>query len=155
MGDLAALKTALENDVRYDADVVAGWNGNLLVLLKQQDPTATKVWREVPGKVVRRLIAPGIKTLTVDQRERLKLLVGADGNVDASDVDVRSEFQDIFSGQPAIITALRAVAEVRPCYCEGFGFDVGEMTLHVLWGVLRSIPKSQLARYLAGDFEGP
>ena len=142
--NLVALKTALESDPRYDSAVRSGKNRELLALLSAPEPGAT-VFQAVPKDDVLEAIGDGVRPLTPSQLETLRLYTSGD-QVDFRRLGIRTEIQEIFRGNQPVLDRLTAVSERTRSYGEAFGDDV---TLRDLWAVLKQIPKSYMAQYLA------
>lgn len=148
--DYAALQTALENDARYDADVVGGSNSNLIALLNEEDPAGGDVWLTVSVKQVREVIASAIPSLSALEVAQLRILLDdtKNGKVDGADASVRAALQAVLAGHSTELAALVALARRRATYGQAFGFD--KVKNRDLWQVLPLIAKSHHARYLAG-----
>lgn len=143
--DFAALKTALETDPRYDTAVRAGKNRELLALLDQEEAGQT-VFKSVPVDEVREAIGDGVRGLTAAQIQVLRLFVSEQGEVDFRKAATRAEIREIFTGNTTVLGRLQAVATRTRTYGEAFG---GTVALHDLWVVLKQIPKSYMATYIA------
>ena len=142
--DLDALKTALENDPRYDSAVRTGQNRELLNLLKDPE-TGQTVFQSVPKDDVLEAIGDGVRSLTTAQIETLSLYMSGE-QVDFRKPPIRTELQQIFTGNTAVLDRLQTLEVRTRAYGEAFG---GEATLRDLWVVLKQIPKSYMAQYLA------
>ncbi len=142
--DLVALETALETDPRYDVAVRAGKNRNLLALLNEAE-TGQTVFQAVAKDDVLEAIGDGVRSRTAAQIEALRLYTSGE-QVDFRKPAIRTELQEIFTGNQPVQDRLQALATRTPSYGEAFG---GEVTLRDLWAVLKQIPKSYMAQYLA------
>lgn len=146
MTDLIALKTALENDARYDTVVRSGKNSAVLALLNDDEVGQTR-FLVVPIDDVLEAIGDGVRGLTAAQRETLKLFTVRD-TVDFRKSAIRTEIREVFSGNATVLTRLQTVAQRTRTYGEAFT-DSGAISLRDLWDVLKDIPKSYMAQYLA------
>ena len=142
--DLNALKTALETDPRYDAGVRAGRNEELLALLKVAE-TGQTVFQSVSRDDVLEAIGDGVRSLTSAQIEALRLYTSGE-QVDFRKPAILTEVREILSANQPVLDRLQAVAQRTRTFGEAFG---GEVTLRDLWAVLKQIPKSYMAQYLA------
>ena len=142
--DLAALKTALETDTRYDAAVRSGKNSILLILLKEEEAGQT-VFRAVTSEDVLDAIGDGVRGLTGVQLEMLRLYTSREF-VDFRKTAIRAELREIFSGNASALTRLKTVESQVRSYGEGFG---GIVSFRDLWKVLPGISKSYMAKYKA------
>ena len=144
--DLVALETALETDPRYDVAVRAGKNRDLLALLNEAE-TGQTVFQAVAKDDVLEAIGDGVRSRTAAQIEALRLYTSGE-QVDFRKPAIRTELQEIFTGNQPVQDRLRALATRTPSYGEAFG-EGSEVTLSDLWKVLPQIPKSYMAQYLA------
>jgi len=142
--DLVALKTALQTDLRYDSAVRGGKNRELLSLLNEAEIGQT-VFQAVARDDVLEAIGDGVRSLTAAQIEALRLYTSGE-QVDLQKPAIRTEVQRIFAGNQPVLDRLQAIAQRTRSYGEAFG---GEVTLRELWVVLKQIPKSYMAQYLA------
>ena len=125
--DFNALKTALENDVRYDVAVREGANGTLVTLLNAEDTAAAFVFDDVPVADV--LEAAGqsrLATLIPDDRARLQVLkqsgeFGA-ATIATSKSAIRAELLDVFGITEAQLVAGVPAVRRRPKFGEAFGY---------------------------------
>ena len=148
--DLAALKTALETDSRYDAAVKAGKNRDLLTLLNASEPARTKIVTTTRDDVME-AIGDGIRTLTSMEVETLSLLLGVD-TVDFTKAGILSEIENIFSANATVLSRLRALHTVSRTYGEAFAGEPGDVvTNRDLGAVLSQIPKSYMATKTVAD----
>lgn len=146
MIDLVALKTALETDVRYDAAVRSGKNSQVLALLNDPELGQTQLLM-VPTEDVLEAIGDGVRGLTVAQRETLRLFTAREF-VDFRKAAIRTEIREVFAGKAAVLSRLQAVAQRTRTYGEAFT-DGEAVSLKDLWAMLKDIPKSYMAQYLA------
>ncbi len=144
--DLVALEEALENGSRYDAAVRSGKNSQILALLNEDEAGQTQ-FLVVPTDDVLEAIGDGVRGLTAAQRETLRLFTARD-IVDFRKKAIRDEIQEVFSGKAVVQTRLQAVAQRTRTYGEAFT-DGEAISLRDLWAVLKDVPKSYMAQYLA------
>lgn len=142
--DLDTLANTLATDSRYDIAVISGKNQDLLALLGEAE-TGKTVFRSVPKDDVLEAIGDGVRTLTTTQIEML-CLYASGGEVDFRKPAIYAEIGQIFAGNQDVLDRLRVIATRTPSYGEAFK---GEVTLRDLWAVLKQIPKSYMATYLA------
>ena len=136
MADQAALKTALESDSRYDANVRSGNNGELLRLGLETKAGSAKVWDDI--SVVDFVDAYGTAPIPANVEARLQLIAGEDGTVPTSKPGIRAWFE---SGVSATVkTALQALAEREQTWFEDAG--AGRVTLNDIREAVRQIAKS-------------
>ncbi len=145
MLNLQTLKTALETDPRYKAAVENGSNSTLLELLGEDHPTE-KVGQTLSRDEVLEAIGPGLRALTGDALNRLRILTAGD-TVDFSRQGVRDEVEAIFAADAGALTRIRNVAGRSKS--NGEAAAGGQVTLRDLWKVLPQIPTSHHAKYLA------
>ena len=142
--DLAALKTALETNSRYDVAVTSGKNRDLLRLLNADEPNQT-VFQAVSSEDVLDAIGDGIRSLTAMQLETLRIFTNRE-EVDFRKPSIRTELRQIFAGNDIVLTRITTAITKTRSYGEAFG---GTVTLQNLWAVLKNIPKSYMATKLA------
>lgn len=138
--DFNSLKTALETDLRYDAAVRSGNNGETTRLLNELAVPAQTVITDVPRRAALKAFRDAVRTLTQLQMDRLKLVMGEGEEIATSDSDIRAEIVDIFGvGSPAV-TRLSAAATRDATYGDAFGYpNVG---LNTVREAVRLIAKS-------------
>lgn len=146
MTDLQALKTALETDPRYDVAVRAGKNRDLLNLLNEPEVEQFQ-FLIVPTDDVLEAIGDGVRGLTVEQRETLRLFTAREF-VDFRKPAIRTEVREVFTGNTAVLNRLRAVAQRTRTYGEAFG---GTVTSRDLGIALKGVAKSMTAIKDAAD----
>ncbi len=137
--DFDALRTALENDARYDTAVREGANSTLVGLLNELELGQTVI-TDISRQDAIKAFRDEIRTLTAQQLQRLRLLVDS-GSVRTSDSDVRAELADIFGGgsNPAIVR-LSAAATRDATYGDAFGYP--QVSLNTVREAVRLIDKS-------------
>lgn len=145
MSNITQLVTEISKP-RYDTAVVSGKNRILLALLDEDEQPAKTVFRSVPAEDVREAIGDGVRGMTADQIQLLRLYVGGDGNVDFAKTNIRTEIRTIFTGNQPVLDRLQAVATRPKKYCDNCG---GQPALKQLFEALRLISKSYLATYMA------
>ena len=138
--DFNALKTALENDARYDTAVVEGANGTVVTLLNEVDNSADFVFHDVPtADVLEAAGAAKLKAIAPEQRARLRI-ISTNGTVALSKPAIRAELLDVFGiTENQLATKLPAVRS-RPRYGEAFGY--ASVGLPVVREAVRLIAKS-------------
>ena len=90
-------------------------------------------------------IGGGIRNLTPQQLETLRIFTGRE-RVDFRKQGVRSELRQIFAGKRDVLDRLQTVGSRTATYGDRFG---GRVALRDLWAVLKDIPKSYMAQYIA------
>ncbi len=143
--DYVALQAALENDARYDSAVRGGRNRELLALLNAPE-TGRSVFQVVNTDDLLDAIGDGVRALTANQRETLKLYLAKE-TVDFTKANILTEIQNLFATQPVVLNRITAIASRPRSFGEAFG---GEVTLRDLWKVLPNITKSYMVSYIAG-----
>ena len=120
-----ALKTDLETNVRYDADIRAGNNSKLVELLSEEEIGQT-IFIQATVDQVKGAIGSGVRSLSAAQIQTLRFLVDSGGDVvDFSVRAIREELAQIFTGQTAVIDRLTALASHPRTYGEAFGGNPG------------------------------
>lgn len=119
MADIAALKTELETNMVYDANVTGGHNGKLAVQLNTDNSALTRRWRPIPVDDFLNAIAG--ETLTTQQEERIRTYVVNNDTVPTHKPAVRQWMQANFS--TTAVTTLRALAEVTGKPADAFLSD--------------------------------
>jgi len=143
--DLVALKTALETDSRYDAAVRSGKNRELLALLNA-DEVGQTAFNVVPTEDVLDAIGDGVRGMTAAKLQTLRLFTNHP-EVDFRKASVRAELLEIFSGNVVVRARISAIAQRDRTFAEGIAGE--EVRLKDLWAVLKDIPKSYMATWLA------
>ena len=105
--NIATLAALLASDVRYDAAVTAGKNGDLVRLLNDIETGSAAVWLKVPLAKVKEAVIG--HPLTADQIAQLDFFLGEQQLIDFGDADTRSFLTGIFTGPPGL-PRLRAIA---------------------------------------------
>jgi len=137
--DLAALKTELETNSRYDATVVSGNNSGTTALLAELE-TGQTTFVTTTVNEVREAVGDGIRSLSAAKIQALRFLVGeGQSGVDFSVPAIRQELADIFIGQAAVIARLTALASRPRTYGEAFG---GQVALNDVRVAVKQIAKS-------------
>lgn len=144
MVDLAALRTALENDARYDTAVRAGKNRDLLNLLGEDEAGDTQ-FLVVPSEDVLEAIGDGVRN---PQALAIIQLFTARETVDFTKLSVRTELREALVSNPAAQARLDAVMFRTRTFGEAFG---GTVTSRDLGIVLKGIAKSMTAIKDAAD----
>lgn len=144
MRDLTQLTTALADDLRYDADVIAGRNRNLLALLNAENSAGTNVWHVLTRNEVIKALGLALRSMNADRVMRLRLLLDGEEGLDATIPEIRAELLEVVpvAARPAFQTAVQR----KPTYAEEL--NVVDLGLSELWAALRQVPKSYLAKYL-------
>lgn len=135
--DLAALKTALETDPRYDADVRAGRNRNLVILLDDPEVGKTKVLK-VGGEDVLNAIGEGVRGLIDKDRETLRLFTDRI-DIDFSKPSIDAEIREIFKTDTDVLARLDTLTKRTQTYGEAFG---GTISIDDIRLSVRQISKS-------------
>lgn len=113
--DITVLRSLLEGDARYATAIQDGDNGQLAVLLNQDDVAApSKRWRSISADDFLNAIAG--ETLTTDQFNTIQLYLTNNSSIPSHKPGVRAWIQ-AQGFAPATITALRNLAEVDAPYC--------------------------------------
>lgn len=147
--DRAALLAALADGAGpYDAHVRSGNVRELLAVLAQPDPARVTIWLDRPRGDVVRVLAPAIRAVTDPaQLDHLRLLLDDPGaaSLPLSDPGYRGELIGLLNqaGQDAL-TALASRHRTR-----AEAFKYAAITREHVFDVLRDIPHSALAQYLA------
>ena len=142
MEDFDALKTALENDARYDTSVRAGANGTTVTLLNEVDGSAPFVFHDVPvADVLEAAGSAKLKALATEQRARLRI-ISTNGTVALSKPAIRAELLDVFGiTENQLATKIPAVRS-RPTFGGAFGYAT--VGLPVVREAVRLIAKSHI-----------
>lgn len=139
--DFDALKTALENDARYDAAVTSGSNGVLVDLLNAVDSSAAFVFDDVPVDDVQEVAGQArLELLTPDERGRLRILRRSNDTVATSKPAIRAELLDVCAITEAQLVAGVPAVRRRPTFGEAFGYK--KVSLDVARKAVRLIAKS-------------
>ena len=140
--DLAALATELDTNPAYDADVIGGSNGNLVVLLNAEDVALGRRWRPIPAADFLNAIAG--ETLTPSQQDQIRTYLALNSSIPVHKPGVGNWIQN--QGWAAsTITALRDLSEVAGKPADGFLNDDDErITLNDVRTVVRRIAKSHI-----------
>ncbi len=142
--DKAALKTVLATDVRYDAAVRSGNNGECLRLLGEVKVGSVKVWDDIP--VADFVAALGDFVLSDAAETRLRTLAENGGVVPTSRAGVRTWLQTNIT-DPVIKTALKDLAEREQTWSEVAG--AGVPSLSDVRTAVSTIAKSHVLTYHA------
>ncbi len=136
-----ALKTDLETNARYDADIRAGNNSKLVELLSEEEIGQT-IFIQATVDQVKGAIGSGVRSLSAAQIQTLRFLVDSGGDVvDFSVRAIREELAQIFSSQPLVTARLTALVSRSRTFGEAFG---GKVSLNDVRAAVKQIAKAHI-----------
>lgn len=137
--DFDALMADLRTNLRYDASVISGNNGETTRLLNELEVGQTIII-DVPRRAALKAFKDAVRSLTQLQMDRLKLVMGEGDSIATSDPDIRAEIIDIFGAGSPAVTRLTAAARRDATYGDAFGYP--RVSLDVVRKAVRLIAKS-------------